>query len=71
MPMDHFYTGTVIISVRLPAEKGHVLLDNPVGVLTNEPQLEQQYTQLQRYAIPSHAIRLCALLTTKLCSSPD
>ncbi|CAL8465713.1 g5249 [Coccomyxa elongata] len=27
----------------------HVLLDNPTGVLTNEPQLLQHYSQLKRY----------------------
>ena len=48
MPMNRSYTGDVIIIVPLPADKGHVLRDNPVGVLTNEPQLPQQYTQLQR-----------------------
>ncbi|CAK0734844.1 hypothetical protein CVIRNUC_000491 [Coccomyxa viridis] len=30
-------------------DDGHVLHDNPAGVLTNEPQLPQQYTQLQSY----------------------
>ena len=47
MPMTHLYTGPVTISVRLAADDGHVLHDNPAGVLTNEPQLPQQYTQLQ------------------------